>query len=121
MGYLRLGPKIDESLRDHLRAAIRRRIIEADGPSLVHTGPGTMSDYGLDELRETFRSVMRNGTVYEREDVIHALASYLGFVRVTDTIRQPIKSAINRAKRHGLLGYKGSVLWREEQARAATE
>ena len=28
-----LGPKIDESLRGHLRTAIRRRIIEADGPS----------------------------------------------------------------------------------------
>jgi len=114
LGYLRLGPKIDESLRGHLRAAIRRRIIEADGPSLVRAGTGTMSDYGLDELRETFRSVMRKGTVYEREDVIHALARYLGFVRVTDTIRQPIKSAINSAIRHGLLGYNGSVIWREE-------
>ncbi len=114
LGYQRLGPKIDESLRGHLRAAIRRRIIEADGPSLVHAGTGTMSDYGLDELRETFRSVMRKGTNYEREDVVHALASYLGFVRVTDTIRQPIKSAINSAIRQGLLGYEGSVIWRED-------
>ena len=108
LGYQRLGPKIDEALRGHLRAAIRRRIIEADGPSLVHAGTGTMADYGLDELRETFRSVMRKGTNYEREDVIHALARYLGFVRVTDTIRQPIKSAINSAIRQGLLGYEGS-------------
>jgi hypothetical protein len=114
LGYKRLGPKIDESLRGHCRAAIRRRIIEADGPSLVHAGTGTMSDYGLDELRETFRSVMRKGTICEREDVVHALASYLGFLRVTDSIRQPIKSAINGAIRQGLLGYEGSVIWREE-------
>jgi len=114
LGYQRLGPKIDEALRGHLRAAIRRRVIEADGPSLVHAGTGTMADYGLDELRETFRSVMRKGTTYEREDVIHALARYLGFVRVTDTIRQPIRSAVNSAIRHGLLGYEGSVIWREE-------
>jgi hypothetical protein len=65
-------------------------------------------------LREVFRSVMRKGTSYKREDVIHALARYLGFVRVTDTIRQPIKSAINSAIRHGLLGYEESVIWREE-------
>ena len=73
-----------------------------------------MSDYGLDEQRETFRSVMRKGTNYEREDVVYALASHLGFVRVTDTIRQPNKSAINSAIRQGLLGYEGSVIWREE-------
>ena len=86
LGYQRLGPRIDESLRGHLRAAIRRGIIESDGPSLLRAATGTMSDYGLDELRETFRSVMRTGASYEREDVIRAVASYLGFVRVTDSM-----------------------------------
>jgi hypothetical protein len=114
LGYQRLGPNIEQSLRGHLRAAIRRGIIEPEGPSLVRAGTGTMSDYGLEELRETFRSVMRKGTTYEREDIVHDLARYLGFVRVTDTIRQPIKSAINSAIRQGLLGYEGSVIWREE-------
>ena len=32
LGYQRLGPKIDEALRGHLRAAIRRRIIDTDRP-----------------------------------------------------------------------------------------
>lgn len=114
LGYQRLGPKIEEALRGHLRAAIRRRIIEADGESLVRAGTGTMADYGLDELRETFRSVMRKGTNYEREEVIHALARYLGFARVTDSSRDAIKSAINSAIRQGILGYEGSVVWREE-------
>ena len=45
---------------------------------------------------------MRKGARYDREDVIPALARYLGFVRLTDTIREPIKSAINSAIRHGL-------------------
>ena len=108
LGYQRLGPKIEEALRGHLRAAIRRRIIETEGASLVRAGTGTMADYGLDELRETFRSVMRKGTNYEREDVIHALARYLGFARVTDTSRDAIKSAINSAIRQGILGYEGA-------------
>jgi len=113
LGYQRLGPKIEEALRNHLRAAIRRRIIEADGPSLVRSGTGTMADYDLEELRETFRSVMRNGAHYKREEVVHALARYLGFARVTDTSRDAIKSAINSAVRHGVLNYDGSVVWRE--------
>ena len=114
LGYQRLGPKIEEALRGHLRAAIRRRIIEADGPDLVRAGTTAMADYDRDELREVFRSIMRKGTSYEREEIIHALARHLGFVRVTDTIRQPIKSAINSAIRHGLLGYEGSAIWRED-------
>jgi hypothetical protein len=114
LGYQRLGPRIEEALRGHLRAAIRRRIMEAGVAALVRAGMSTMSDYGLDELRETFKSVMRQGTTYEREDVIHALARRLGFVRVTDTMRQPIKSAINSAIRQDILGYEGSKIWRKE-------
>jgi hypothetical protein len=68
-----------------------------------------MSDYRLDKLRETFGSIMRKGTSSEGEDVIHALARYLGFVRVTDTMRQPIESAITSAIRHGLLGDSTSM------------
>ena len=112
LGYQRLGPKIDEALRGHLRAAIRRRIIETDGPNLVRAGTVSMADYEPDELVEVFRSVMRKGTTYDREEVIPALARYLGFVRLTDSIREPIRKAITRAIRQGLLGYEGSEIWR---------
>ena len=61
LGYQRLGPKIDEALRGHLRAAIRRKIIETDGPNLVRAGAVSMADYEPDELVEVFRSVMRKG------------------------------------------------------------
>ena len=113
LGYQRLGPRIEEALRGHLRAAIRRRIIETDGPTLVRTGAASMADYEPDELLDVFRSVTRKGTRYDREEVILALARYLGFVRLTDTIREPIRKAITRAIRHGLLGYEGRLLWRE--------
>jgi hypothetical protein len=114
LGYQRLGPKIEEALRGQLRAAIRRRIIEADGASMVRAGTVTMADYNLEELRETFRSVMRKSTNYERDDVIHFLARYLGFARVTDASRDAIKSAINSAIRQGILGYEVSLIWRVE-------
>lgn len=114
LGYQRFGPKIDESLRGHLRAAIRRRIIETDGPNLVHGGTVSMADYEPDELVEVFRSVMRRGTTYDREEVIPALARHLGFVRLTDSIREPIRKAITRAIQQGILGYEGDVIWREQ-------
>ena len=112
LGYQRLGPKIEEALRGHLRAAIRRKIIEADG-QLVRPDTTTMADYTLDELREIVASVMCKGPRYDREDVVSAIARTLGFARVTDTSRDAIKSAINSAIRQGILGYEGSVIWRD--------
>jgi hypothetical protein len=114
LGYQRLSANVEVALRNHLRAAIRRKIVETQGyDSIVRAATQTMSDYTLEELREVFRSVMRKGSVYEREEVIYAIARYLGFARVTDTIRQPIKSAINSAIRQGILGYAGEIIWRE--------
>jgi hypothetical protein len=62
LGYQRPGPRIEEALRGHLRAAIRRRIIESDGPTLVKAGAETMADYEVDELRDVIRSVIRGPT-----------------------------------------------------------
>jgi len=113
LGYQRLGSRIRETLKGHLRAAIRRGIIEADGDS-VRTLTATMNDYTREQLRSTLISVMRRGTTYEREGVIYAVAHHLGFSRVRDAVRAPIKSAINSAIRLGILGYEGSVVWREK-------
>ena len=112
LGYQRLGPKIEEALRGHLRAAIRRKIIEGDG-DLVRLGTATMEQYDLGDLRATLCSVMQAGRRYEREEVIHAVARYLGFARVTDTVRQSMKSAINSGIRQGILSYEADGIWRE--------
>jgi hypothetical protein len=112
LGYQRLGPKIEEALRGHLRAAIRRKIIESDG-DLVRLGAATMEQYDLEDLRATLCSVMRAGRRYEREEVVHAVAHYLGFARVTDSVRQSMKSAINSGIRQGILSYEANLIWRE--------
>ena len=111
LGYQRLGSRIKKTLKGHMRAAIRRKIIEADGDD-VRILTNAMDDYTREELRDTLISVMRKGTPYEREEVIYAVAHHLGFSRVTDTVRAPIKSAINGAIRRGILDYEGSVVWR---------
>lgn len=56
---------------------------------------------------------MREGRNYDREEVIHAVATQLGFQRVREEVRQPIRSAINSAIRQGILSYEGNMIWRE--------
>jgi len=113
LGYRRLGSNIEDVLKGHLRAAVRRKIIGANGDEVWPETP-TMDAYNRDELIDTFKSVMRKNQEYERDDVIRALANYLGFRRLTESVREPIKSAINGAIRRDVLSYQGDTIWREE-------
>jgi hypothetical protein len=112
-GYQRLSHRIREALKGQLRAAIRRGILEREG-DLVRALTATMDDYTLEALRDTLTSVMRKGTTYDREEVIRAVAHHLGFARITDNARNPLKSALKSAIRKGMLGYEGNVVWRQE-------
>jgi len=112
LGYKRLGDKIKEVLRGHLRAAIRRKIIGTSGSDVCIETP-TMDTYKQEELIDTLCSVMRKDREYERDDVIREVANHLGFKKLRDTVITPIKSAINGSIRRGILGYEGSKIWRE--------
>ena len=84
LGYQWLGPKIEEPFRGHLR---RRSADGSSKPTVpCSSTPGrercpTMTSTSC--ARRFARSCERDPN-YEREDAVHALASYLGFVRVTD-------------------------------------
>lgn len=112
LGYQRLGPRIRKTLKGNLRAAIRRDILEPDG-DFVRALTATMDDYTLEALRDTLVSVMRKGTTYDRDSLLRDVAHHLGFTRITDAIRRPLKSAFNSAIRQGLLGYEGTAVWRK--------
>lgn len=114
MGFKRHGSHIDIVLRNHLRAAIRRKIVGADGNE-VYPETKSMADYTQDELVEILQSVMRPGTKYQREDVQRALAHHLGFRRLTDTVLAPLKSAINGAIRRRALSCNGEMLWKAQK------
>ena len=73
-----------------------------------------METYERDELIGAFHSVIRKNYSYERVDVIRALANHLDFRRLTDTIRETIKSAVNAAIRCGVLYYEGKFIWRAD-------
>ena len=110
-GYKRIGSKIKKTLKGHMRAAIRRQIIEADGPE-VRAFTRSINDYERDELRDVLSNVMRKSKVYDRQDIITAATHYLGFRRVTQSVRQAFKSAITSAIRQNILDYNGQEIWR---------
>ena len=101
LGYQRLGPKIEEALRGHLRAAIRRRIIEADGAQ-----PGPCRNRNDGRLRASTNCAKSSAPscgkarTYEREEVIHALARYLGF-RPSSPTRSASRSSRPSTARSG--------------------
>ena len=113
LGYQRLGKGIGTALKGQMRAAIRRKILGANGQT-VWAETATMTDYDRDELVDTLRSVMRKNVAYDREEVIQRVARHLGFTRVGDTVAAPIRSAINAAIRRGVLGGNRATVWREE-------
>lgn len=109
LGYQRLSSGFKEPLKGHLRAAIRRKIIGTNGNE-VWLETKTTDDYECADLVSFLGSVMRLDTECDREEVIWALANYLGFRRLTDGIRAPIKSAINSAIRQGnIVGSRSTI------------
>jgi hypothetical protein len=111
LGYRRVGFGIQERLKGHLGAAIRRKIIGSDGQE-VWLETKKMADYECADLVSFLCSVMRWDKEYDREEVIRALANYLGFRRLTDGVQAPIKSAINSAIRQGNIVAIGSTIRR---------
>lgn len=111
LGHQRLGSNIKHTLKGHIRAALRRGILQAEGTQLTLLTP-TFADYTLEFLRETLCSVMRRGTSYTRDEAMTALLHHLGFRRLTPNARATLKSALNSAIRQGLIEYEGDLIWR---------
>jgi type I restriction enzyme, S subunit len=111
MGYKRTGDKINNKLRNHMRTAVRRKILAAEDQSVWLATP-TMADYERDDLVDAVYAVMPLGRVLERAEVLDTVAYHLGFSRLTETVVTPIKSAIRHLVRVGALQVDGSTLER---------
>ena len=110
-GYQRLGAKIGKVIDKHIRSAKRRSILQADDGMLA-LATTHINDYTRDELVEAITKVTRKRSEYTRDEVTRAVANYFGFARVTTSVHQALKSAINGAIRRGILAYEGDTVWR---------
>ena len=99
LGYQRLSTKLRQRLDGHLRAAVRREVLEPGGSEELRLATRKLEDYKRDTLVASLRSVSRKGGVYEREELARALLDHLGFRRMTPGAKQAIKSAFNAAVR----------------------
>ena len=107
LGYARLGSTIEGVLRGHLRAAVRRRVIEVDGQQ-VQAATNSIDDYAMEELRDALVMGLGRGQQIDRDEAIRQTIRSLGFIRVTDAVRAAFKSVFNSAIRQGLLESGGS-------------
>ena len=79
----------------------------------MRTLTATMNDYTREELRDTLISVMRKGNDLRARRCDLRRRPPLGLLPSDRRRAVPIKSAINSGIRQGILGYEGSVIWRE--------
>lgn len=111
MGFQRLSQQQEEALRNHLRAAVRRRIIGTQGDDVWLQTP-TMADYSRDEIVNTIYSVTRKDQLCEVEDLVRTVAEYLGFQRLREEVAEPVRKAIRYMIREGALSREGTPVRR---------
>lgn len=108
LGFARTGPRIDETVRNNLAVAVRRRILTNEGGVYTLFGRD-IGDYARNELIDALLGAMGRGWT-EREDAIRAATRWLGFQRTGRAIQDAFKSAINGAIRRGRLEKQGSQI-----------
>jgi len=113
LGYGRMSANIRTKLKKHLRAAVRRQIIERDGDQ-VDCPTSIFRNYEKEFLVDTLKSAMRKGYEYTRDEVMYNVAIHLGFSNLTDPMRNHMKPAIKLAIRRKLLVREGNKLSRDE-------
>lgn len=111
LGHQRLGSNIRQQLKNNVRTALRRKILEADGTNL-RLFATTIDDYSYDYLRDVLMSVTRLRTLYHRDALNRSIAHHLGFTRLTPPTLRVLKSTLNSAIRRGMLERVGDELRR---------
>ena len=111
LGFKRLGRNIEDGLRGHLRAAIRREIVGVEGVDTVMQRSRNLADYDREEIRERL-SQMTDASGRDQEEVMRLVAAYYGFRRLTEGARAALRTAINSAIRHGVIERDGARLLR---------
>jgi hypothetical protein len=112
-GFAKATRGVRKVLKRHLRAAFLRRVVGRREDGMLILVTVRFSDYEPTELIRTISSVTKpTGRVWEREDVVRNVAAYFGFERVTDSVRERMKSALNSAIRKGILAREGQLLRR---------
>jgi hypothetical protein len=114
LGFQRLGSKTEEALRNSLRVAVRRGVVETDGPDQVRGNPLPLDELAIEHLEAFFKSALQKGLRTHRDLMPAAMQEYFGFSRLTDSLAEQAKRSITRCLRAGVISGQGNYIWREE-------
>ena len=104
---LKLGKGARARLEKHVDAAIARRILARKGELLTGTTP-TFGRYDFNFLISTAKNLTARGAEPEREEIVRAVAAYLGYGQVTPAIRERMDRVFLWAAQDGYIEIRDS-------------
>ncbi len=108
LGYARLGYRARGRIEKEMVAASRRNIVRGER-GIVFAETKTIDDYSRDDLKRFLLAVMARKW-WQQDKAIKAVSSYLGFRKMTESINNSFRSAINGLLRQNLLERDGENL-----------
>lgn len=113
LGFQRLREKTRELIASGLNSAIRRGLITYEGAYIIRLA-STYGELEIDTLVKAINATVRPGCIYTPEEVLHNAADYLGCLRLSDTFRASLQSALTAASRRGILTKRGEEIRKAE-------
>jgi type I restriction enzyme S subunit len=102
LGSPRFGKSIRARLEGHVEVAFQRRIVARKGELLTGATP-TFGRYDYRFLLATVEGLAARGAEHEKDEIVRAVATYLGYGQVTPAIRERMDRVFLWAAQDGKL------------------
>jgi type I restriction enzyme, S subunit len=107
LGSPRFGKSVRARLEMHVEVAVARRIVARQGDLLTGATP-TFGRYDYVFLMETVRQLTGRGAEFDKDEVVRAVAAWLGYGQVTPAIRERMDRVFRWAAQDGALEIRES-------------
>jgi hypothetical protein len=102
LGSPRFGKSVRARLERHVEVALQRRIVARKGDLLTGATP-TFGRYDYRFLLATVAGLAARGAEHEKDEIVRAVATYLGYGQVTPAIRERMDRVFLWAAQDGQL------------------
>lgn len=106
LGCPKFGRSVRARLEAHVEAALARRILARKGDLLTGATP-TFGRYDFVFLMRTVLALAGRGVEHEKDEIIEAVAAYLGYGQVTAAIRDRMERVLEWAAGNGEVEVRG--------------
>jgi type I restriction enzyme S subunit len=105
LGSPRFGKSVRARLEGHVEVALARRIVARKGELLTGATP-TFGRYDYGFLMATVERLTVRGAEFEKDEIVRAVATYLGYGQVTPAIRERMDRVFLWAAQDGKLAVR---------------